>query len=147
MKHIDMRSLPPAAQEERRRQVIGLRESGMTHEAIARQVGLTRNGVSNICERFRERGKAGLQTGPRGPAVGTGRFLTAAQEQDIRRLIRRGTPDKYGLPHALWSRAAVAALIEQRSDVRLAVRTMGTYLARWGFTPQKPLRRAYEQQF
>ena len=146
MKHIDMRSLPPAAQEERRRQVIGLRESGMTHEAIARQVGLTRNGVSNICKRYRERGKAGLQTGPRGPAVGTGRFLTAAQEKDIRRLIRRGTPDKYDLPHALWSRAAVAALIEQRSDVRLAVRTMGTYLARWGFTPQKPLRRAYEQQ-
>jgi hypothetical protein len=29
--------------------------------------------------------------------------------------------------------------------VRLAVRTMGTYLARWGFTAQKPLRRAYEQ--
>jgi transposase len=25
------------------------------------------------------------------------------------------------------------------------VRTMGTYLARWGFTAQKPLRRAYEQ--
>jgi transposase len=146
MKHIDMRCLPPAAQEERRRQVIGLRESGMTHEAIARQVGLTRNGVSNICKRYRERGKAGLQTGPRGPAVGTGRFLTAAQEKDIRRLIRRGTPDKYDLPHALWSRAAVAALIEQRSDVRLAVRTMGTYLARWGFTPQKPLRRAYEQK-
>jgi transposase len=142
MKHIDMRSLPPAAQEERRRQVIGLRESGITHEAIARQVGLTRNGVSTICKRYRERGKAGLQTAPRGPAVGTGRFLTAAQEKDIRRLIRRGTPDKYGLPHALWSRAAVAALIEQRSDVRLTVRTMGTYLARWGFTPQKPLRRA-----
>lgn len=35
---------------------------------------------------------------------------------------------------------------EQRCDVRLAVRTMGTYLARWEFTPQKPLRRAYEQQ-
>ena len=36
-------------------------------------------------------------------------------------------------------------LIWQRFGVRLAVRTMGTYLARWGFTAQKPLRRAYEQ--
>ena len=36
-------------------------------------------------------------------------------------------------------------LIRQRFRVRLAVRTMGTYLARWGFTAQKPLRRAYEQ--
>ncbi len=32
MKHVDMRKLPPAAQEERRRQVIGLRESGLTYE-------------------------------------------------------------------------------------------------------------------
>ena len=36
-------------------------------------------------------------------------------------------------------------LIRQRFRVRLAVRTMGTYLARWGFTAQKPLRRAYEK--
>jgi len=27
---------------------------------------------------------------------------------------------------------------------RLPVRTMGLYLSRWGFTPQKPIRRAYE---
>jgi transposase len=146
MKHIDMRSLPAAAQEERRRQVIGLRKSGLTHEAIGRQVGLSRNGVSDICKRYRERGKAGLRTGPRGSASGTGRLLTPEQEKEIRRLIRRGTPDRYGLGHALWSRSAVAALIEQRCGVRLAVRTMGTYLGRWGFTPQKPLRRAYEQK-
>jgi hypothetical protein len=30
MKHADMRKLPAPAQEERRRQVIGLRESGLT---------------------------------------------------------------------------------------------------------------------
>jgi transposase len=146
MEHVDMRSLTPAAQEERRRQVIGLRERGLTYPEIARQVGLTKNGVFDICKRFRARGMAGLQTGPRGPAAGTGRFLTATQEAQIRRLICRGTPDAHGLPFALWSRAAVAALIEQRYGVRLAVRTMGTYLARWNFTVQKPLRRAYEQR-
>ena len=37
------------------------------------------------------------------------------------------------------------ALVEQRCGVRLAVRSVGTYLARWDFTAQKPLRRAYEQ--
>lgn len=144
MKHVDMRSLPAAAQEERRRQVVGLREGGLTYEAIALQVGLSRNGVSDICKRSRCRGAAGLRTGRRGPATGTGRLLTA--EQEIRRLIRRSTPDGYGLPSALWSRAAVRALIEQRCGVHLAVRTMGSYLACWGFTAQKPLRRAYEQK-
>ena len=38
-----MRKLPAAAQEERRRQVIGLRRAGMTYDAIAAQAGLIRN--------------------------------------------------------------------------------------------------------
>ena len=67
MKHIDMRKLPAAAQEERRRQVVGLRDSGLTYEAIAAQVGLTRTGVFNICRRFAEQGLAGLASRPRGP--------------------------------------------------------------------------------
>jgi transposase len=145
MKHTDMRKLPAAAQEERRRQVVGLRDSGLTYEAIAAQVGLTRTGVFNICRRFAEQGLAGLASGPRGPAPGTGRFLQAEQEVQIRALMGRHTPDELGLPFALWSRAAVRELIEQHCGVRLAVRTMSTYLARWGFTAQKPLRRAYEQ--
>jgi transposase len=140
-----MRKLPAAAQEERRRQVVGLRQAGLTYDAIAAQVGLTRTGVFGICKRFADRGAAGLKSGPRGPEPGTGRFLTARQEAEARDLIRKHTPDELGLPFALWSRAAVRELILRRFGVRLAVRTMGTYLARWGFTAQKPLRRAYER--
>jgi transposase len=145
MKHVDMRKLPAAAQEERRRQVIGLRQAGMTYDAIAAQVGLSPTGVFDIRKRFAERGPAGLKTGPRGPEPGHGRFLDAGQEREARELIRRHTPDGLGLPFALWSRAAVRELIRRRFGARLAVRTTGTYLARWGFTAQKPLRRAYER--
>ena len=137
-----MRKLPAAAQEERRRQVIGLRQAGQTYDAIAAQVGLTRTGVFNICRRFAERGAAGLRSGPRGPAPGTGRYLDAAQEAEVRDLICRHTPDELALPFALWSRAAVRELIRRRCRVGLAVRSTGTYLARWGFTAQKPVRRA-----
>ena len=145
MKHVDMRKLPAAAQEERRRQVIGLRQAGRTYDAIAAQLGLTRTGGFNICRRFAERGAAGLKSGPRGPEPGTGRLLEATQEAEARDLIRRHTPDELDLPFALWGRAAVRELISRRFGVRLAVRTTGKYLARWGFTAQKPLRRAYEQ--
>src|SRR5918992_5431404 len=145
MKHVDMRKLPAAAQEERRRQVIGLRQAGQTYDAIAARVGLSPTGVFDICKRFAERGAAGLKTGPRGPEPGHGRFLDADQEAETCDLIRRHTPDELGLPFALWSRAAVRELVRRRFGVRLAVRTMGTYLARWGFTAQKPLRRAHEQ--
>jgi transposase len=73
------------------------------------------------------------------------RRLDAAQEAEVRRLICRHMPDELDLPFALWGRAAVRELIRQRCGVELAVRTVGKYLARWGFTAQKPLRRAYEQ--
>ncbi len=102
-----MRRLSAAAQEERRRQVIGLRQAGMTYDAIAAQVGLTRTGVFNIYKRFAERGAAGLKSGPRGPEPGAGRFLDTAQEAEVRDLIRRYAPAELDLPFALWSRAAV----------------------------------------
>jgi transposase len=89
MKHIDMRKLPTAAQEERRRQVIGLRERGLSYEAIAAQVGLSQSqtGVFNICQRFARAGAAGLASQRRGPAPGHGRVLAAEQETSIRALI------------------------------------------------------------
>ena len=37
-------------------------------------------------------------------------------------------------------------LIERECGIALSVRSVGQYLARWGFTPQKPLKRAYEQR-
>jgi transposase len=145
MKHVDMRSLTPEAQEERRRQVIGLRQAGQTYAAIAAQVGLTPTGVFDICKRFAEHGPTGLKSQRRGPEPGHGSLLTAEQEAEVQVLIRKQMPDDLGLPFALWSRAAVQALVRQRFGIAVAVRTMGSYLARWGYTAQKPLRRAYEQ--
>jgi transposase len=146
MKHVDMRKLAPAAQEERRRQVIGLRQSGVSYAAIAAQVGLSQTGVFDICQRFDARGEKGLISGKRGRKPDEQKLLTTAQESEIKRLICRHMPDELGLDFALWSREAVRALIRRQCGVRLAVRTTGKYLARWGFTAQKPLRRAYEQQ-
>jgi transposase len=140
-----MRKLPAAAQEERRRQVIGLRQRGLTHRMIAEQVGLSRTGVIDICQRFAAEGAEGLASKPRGRKPDEQRLLDAAQEAEVRGLVCRHTPDEVGLPFALWSRAAVRALMARHCGVELAVRTVGKYLARWGFTAQKPIRRAYEQ--
>jgi transposase len=63
----------------------------------------------------------------------------------VRKLIADKTPDQLKMPYALWTRAAVGQLVEQRFGVKLAVRTIGLYLSRWGFTPQKPMKKAYEQ--
>src|SRR3712207_1940135 len=82
---------------------------------------------------------------PRGRKPDGQRLLDASQEAEVQGLVRCYTPDELDLPFALWSRAAVRMLIARRCGVELAVRTAGKYLARWGFTAQKPIRRAWEQ--
>jgi transposase len=145
MQATDMRSLPRPARHERRVQVIRLRKAGRTYEQIAEQTGLSKTGVFNICKRHDERGAKALHDAPGGRQVGDKRVLSAEQEAQVQKLIMDKTPDQLKMPYALWTRHAVAQLIEQHFGVRLQVRTMGKYLARWGFTPQKPLKKAYEQ--
>ena len=140
-----MRSLPRAARHERRVQVIRLRKAGRTLDEIAQLTGLSKTGVFNICKRHDAGGAKALHDAPTGRQVGDKRLLSAEQEAQVQSLIMDKTPDQLKLPYALWTRGAVAELIEQRFGIRLPVRTMGLYLARWGFTPQKPIKKAYEQ--
>lgn len=61
------------------------------------------------------------------------------------RYIVGGCPDQLSLPFALWTREAVQALLSRKFDLEVSVWTVGRYLRAWGLTPQKPVRRAYEQ--
>lgn len=61
------------------------------------------------------------------------------------RIITDRCPDQLKLPLALWAREAVQQLIRERFGVELSIWTVGRLLKRWGFTPQKPARRALEQ--
>ncbi|RFC30940.1 MAG: Winged helix-turn helix [Candidatus Nitrotoga sp. MKT] len=47
---------------------------------------------------------------------------------------------------ALWSRLAVRQHIELMHGIKLSIRAVVSYLARWGFTPQKPIKKAYGQR-
>jgi transposase len=60
-------------------------------------------------------------------------------------LISDRCPDQLKLPFVLWTREALAELLARRFGVKVSVWTAGRYLRRWGFTPQKPVRRAYEK--
>lgn len=60
-------------------------------------------------------------------------------------MITDTMPDQLKLPYALWTRGAVKELVEREFGITLAISTMGNYLRSWGFSPQKPKKRAYEQ--
>jgi transposase len=141
----DARKLGPAAQHERRRQVIRAHKRGRTRSQIASEVGLSYTAVTKVIALYEDGGMVALFLRKRGRRGGEDRVLTAEQEAAIQRTICDKRPQQLKMEFALWSRAAVKELIERECKVTLHVRSVGKYLARWGFTPQKPIKRAYEQ--
>jgi transposase len=141
----DTRSLPAAAQAALRARAVQAVLDGMTQAETARVFGVHHNAVNRWIKRYRERGWAGLSERRRGRRPGEQAALSQHQQQEIIALVRDATPDQLGLPGFLWTREAVGELISQRYGRGLARTTVGGYLRGWGFSPQKPQRRALEQ--
>lgn len=112
---------------------------------IAAYLGVHRNTVTDWWKDYQRQGEAGFEQQKRGAKYGAGRTLTAEQESQIQGRMREKFPDELGIDSALWTRRAVQTMIEQEYGVVMPIRTVGEYLKRWGYTPQKPLKRAYEQ--
>src|SRR4051794_16028772 len=143
----DFRGLGRPAQEALRRRALFLVErEGMAQAEAARAVGVHRRTVNVWHERYRERGEDGLLDGRRvSPRRGKG-LLAAEEAGKVRGWVAEGTPDRPGLPFALWTSRAVRELVERRFGKRLGLSTVPLYLGRWGMTPQKPLVRARQRQ-
>ena len=146
MKTIDARRLNPETQYELRKQVVRLKEKGeLDNRAISEIVGLCPTHISTIWKKYQRGGLDAIKTKVRGRRLGDQRELTAEQEVGIQKLLIDKTPDQLKLAFALWTRDAVRLAIKQLYGRDLPLRTITDYLKRWGFTPQKPTKRAYEQ--
>jgi len=143
MKIRDARSLPCIAQENIRRKAIRAVMDGRKQLEVAEIFGVTRQAVGKWVKAYRQGGDKALKAGRKGrPKGGSLRPWQAAQ---IAKTVVDRHPEQLKLPFYLWTREAVAQLIERRFGIRLSIWTVGRYLARWGFTPQKPVRRAFEK--
>lgn len=140
--HRDARQLSQDAQEELRLRAVDMVRAGLTQLAVAKYLQVSRAAVNGWCRRAEEGGPEALKKQKRGnPSEGK---LTGTQAAIICNIIRDNCPEQVKLPFYLWTREAVQRLVLERFGVELAVRTVGTYLERWGFTVQKPVVRVYE---
>jgi transposase len=142
----DFRKLAPATQAELRRVAVAMVRAGKTRIEAAEAVGVNRRFVGQWVKAAGQSGEAVLAGRRRGRRAGEQKALSAAQEDRLRGLITQGCPDQYGLSFALWTRQAVRALIARETGVWLALPVVGRYLRGWGFTAQRPMRRASERQ-
>jgi len=131
---------------ERRKQVVALYLKGTKLNRISETVGLCWKAVRKAIDLYESGGVKALHPKKWGRPTGTSRTLTAEQEAQVRGDIRDQRPEQLKMDFALWTREAVLVYIREHFGVNMPVRTVGEYLRRWGFTPQKPVKVAYEQK-
>src|SRR5262249_42473526 len=130
-------------QEDLRKRVVHAVRGGMTQKDAARAFGVSRFSVLKWCHAHAEEGAKALRSRKRG-RPSEPRLSREQRAPTIRWIVGR-CPDQLRLPFALWTRDAVQLLLAQEFGVEVSVWTVGRYLKSWGFTPQKPVRRAFEQ--
>lgn len=145
MEKTDLRKLDETARLAFRKRAVTLIESGMAKGAVAEVLGVNKNSITDWWKLYQKFGLKGLHANKCGVKSADKKLLTDAQEKQIQKMIIDTMPDQLKLDYALWTRKAVKELVEQEFGIELALNTMGDYLRKWGFTPQKPCKRAYEQ--
>lgn len=143
MEKVDARSLSSKAQERLRQLAVQAVLGGKKQVEAAKLFGITRRAISNWVKAYRKGGMPALQAKAKGRPKGGS--LEPWQAAQIAKTVIDHHPDQLKLPFYLWTREAVANLIKRRFGIKVSLSSAGRYLKRWGFTPQKPVRRAVEQ--
>jgi len=141
----DARSLDLYGKEDLRRRVVrAVVDQGLRKAEASRVFGVSRTSVHMWVDLYEREGESGLTPRRSGRPRGGGQ-LRGWQAATIVNLITDRCPDQLRLPFALWTREAVRDLIKLRFGIRYSHSMVGQLLRRWGFTPQKPVTRAYER--
>lgn len=143
----DSRSLDQAAQEILRIKSVKALIAGKSQTEVAEIFDLSLRSVNSWWKTYRSLGLPGLRKKSRRPkSADEGGKLKGWQCSSIVRTIMSKTPDQVEFGFMLWTRDAVAELIKDRFKVRLSKWTVGRLLKQWGMSPQKPVKKAYQQQ-
>ncbi len=145
MKKIDARKLSRDAQQQNRFLAIQLRKKGMSSLIAGETIGVHSSSIRKWWSIYQKKGYEGLILKTRGVKLGSNRKLNLEQIQILNQIIRDKTPDDMKLNFCLWTRRAIQILINNLWNIFISLRTAGSYMKLLGFTPQKAIRRAYEQ--
>ncbi len=120
-------------------------ELGFTEADVADLLGVCRETVSRWWSAYARDGLDALPHDRTGRPTGTGRTLSDQQAQQIQKQLAGHSPEDLGIPAPLWTRRAVQQLIRNELGIAMPIRTVGSYLQRWGYTAKRPRRHAKKQ--
>ena len=145
MEKNDFRTLSSEIRFNIRKRAISLKKQGQKQKYIAAIFGVRESTVGDWVKAYKTAGLKGLKDKRRGVKSEDCQLLSHTQEKQIQNMILDKMPDQLKLAYALWTRKAIKELIEREFNIVLAINTTGDYLRKWGYSPQKPKKRAYEQ--
>lgn len=145
MEKMDFRGVDSKTRNVIRKRAIQKIQSGLRKKEVASLYGVNPNTITNWVRKHKLDGTKGLEDNVRGVRSEDKKLLTLLQEKSIQSMILDTMPDQLKLPYALWTRGAVKELMERELGINIAVNTVGDYLRSWGYSPQKPKKKAYEQ--
>ncbi|MDH0318817.1 IS630 family transposase [Aeromonas caviae] len=141
-KEFDGRKLPREAKAQLRLAAVKRIENGESPEAVASGMGFNRRAVYRWLEAYHYGGEDGLK--PK-PIRGAPPKLDAKQLFRLSRIIRTKNPLQLSFPYALWTLAMIRELIRREFNVSLSEVSVGRLMRRLGFSPQRPMYRAWQQ--
>lgn len=129
--------------EERRLEGGRLLKAGKLSQAeIARQLGVSRVTVSDWAKIVKAKGIRGLR---KRKATGSQSKLNSMQKQKLKYMLDRGALAN-GFPTDRWTLERVRQLIQQKFEITYHPNYLNRLLRKLGFSPQKPLPQAIEQE-
>src|SRR4051812_18381641 len=129
------------ALEARRRLAVQRVEDGWSQREVAAFLSVHPVTVAKWMARFRAGGEDGLAAKP---TPGRPQFLTPAQEKQVLAWLA-DPPTEHGFRTDLWTARRVAELIRTKLNVAFHPHYLREWLRKRNYTPQKPARRAKQQ--
>lgn len=139
---IDARSYSHDTLEKLRRDAVKRIEGGESPEAVAMGLGFNRRTIYRWLSTYHYGGAAALTAKPlRGaPPKMDGKNLFK-----LAKIVRDQTPQQFEFEFALWTLATIRGMIKKKFNVSLSDVSTGRLMRRLGFSPQRPLYRAWQQ--
>lgn len=142
---INAKRMSQEEQYQIRKNIIRLMKLGKTNSEIAEATSVSERHVRSTKKNYLENGLAGIQPKKRGRRNGDQRILTQEQEKEIQCIIIDKNPEQFKMKCCLWTRKSIRDLIVMKYEIDLGLSTLGYYLQRWGFSIQRPIKKARKQ--
>jgi transposase len=142
MRDNDGRKLDHATLEVLRKRAVDRITAGASVAEVAETLGLHRGSVHRWVARHQQGGPEALAAKP---VPGRPATLTDQQLAQLAKIVVGKDPRQLQFDFGLWTRDMIGAIVEREFEVRLHRTTIGRILHKLGFSPQRPLRRAFQQ--